>query len=82
MLKGLEKSPARDRFVAAEHKTSAEGICRQNNVVYLRAGNTGEMQEGIDRLINTDSDRPVLLEVFTNAETDEQVLERHSMSIS
>ena len=82
MLKGLEKSPARDRFVAAEHKTTAEGICRQNNVVYLRAGNTEEMQEGIDRLINTDSDRPVLLEVFTNAETDEQVLKRYSMSIS
>jgi 2-succinyl-5-enolpyruvyl-6-hydroxy-3-cyclohexene-1-carboxylate synthase len=82
MLKGLEKSPARDRFVAAKHKTTAEGICRQNNVVYLRAGNTEEMQEGIDRLINTDSDRPVLLEVFTNAETDEQVLGRHSMSIS
>ena len=82
MLKGLEKSPARDRFVAAKHKTTAEGICRQNNVVYLRAGNTEEMQEGIDRLINTDSDRPVLLEVFTNAETDEQVLKRYSMSIS
>jgi len=79
MLKGLEKSPARDRFVAAEHKTSAEGICRQNDVVYLRAENTDEMREGIDRLIDTDSDRPVLLEVFTNAQTDEQTFERHSI---
>ena len=82
MLKGLEKSPARDRFVAAEHKTSAEGICRQNDVVYLRAGNTEEMQEEIDRLIDTDSDRPVLLEVFTDAEIDEKVLKDYFMSIS
>jgi 2-succinyl-5-enolpyruvyl-6-hydroxy-3-cyclohexene-1-carboxylate synthase len=82
MLKGLEVSPARDRFVAAEHKTSAEGICRQNDVVYLRAGNTEEMQEEIDRLIDTDSDRPVLLEVFTDAEIDEKVLKDYFMSIS
>jgi 2-succinyl-5-enolpyruvyl-6-hydroxy-3-cyclohexene-1-carboxylate synthase len=82
MLKGLEVSPARDRFVAAEHKTSAEGICRQNDVVYLRAGNTEEMQEEIDRLIDTDSDRPVLLEVFTDAEIDEKVLKDYFMSIA
>ena len=73
MLKGLEQSPSRDQYVAAEHHTSAEGICMQNRVVYLKATNMEEMQQGLDTLINVESDRPVLLEVFTNASEDERV---------
>ena len=72
MLKGLEQSPARDRFVAAQHQTSAEGICQQNNVVYLKATNMEEMQQGIDTLLYIEANRPVLLEVFTDAEEDER----------
>ena len=71
MLKGLEQSPARDSFVAASHQTSAEGICQQNHVVYLRADDMEQMQKGIDSLISLESDRPVLLEVFTDASEDE-----------
>ena len=73
MLKGLEQSPSRDQYVAAEHHTSAEGICMQNRVVYLKATNMEEMQQGLDTLIDMESDRPVLLEVFTNASEDERV---------
>jgi 2-succinyl-5-enolpyruvyl-6-hydroxy-3-cyclohexene-1-carboxylate synthase len=74
MLKGLEQSPARDKLVAAAHHTTAEGICHQNNIVYLRATKTEEMQQGIDTLLNMESNRPVLLEVFTDAAEDERVL--------
>ena len=73
MLKGLEQSPARDKYVAAEHHTSAEGICLQNNVKYLKATNMEEMQQGIDTLLYIESDRPVLLEVFTDPAEDERV---------
>jgi len=73
MLKGLEQSPARDKYVAAEHHTSAEGICIQNNVTYLKATNMKEMRQGIDTLIETESERPVLLEIFTDAAEDERV---------
>ena len=72
LLKGLEQSPARDQFVAAEHHTSAEGICRQNNVTYLKAENMEEMQQGIDTLLYIKSERPVLLEVFTDPAEDER----------
>lgn len=64
MLPGLENSPARDRYVAAEHHATAEGICQQNHVVYRQARNMTQMQEGVDWLIATDSERPLLLEVF------------------
>ena len=72
MLKGLEESPARDQFIAAEHHTSAEGICKQNHVTYLKAENMDEMQQGIDTLLYIESDRPVLLEVFTDPAEDER----------
>ena len=73
LLPGLDKSPARDPFVAAEHHTTAEGICRQNNVTYLMATNMEELQQGIDTLLYIESDRPVLLEVTTDANEDERV---------
>ena len=71
MLPGLEQSPVCDSFVAASHQTSAEGICQQNHVVYLRADDMEQMQKGIETLLSLESDRPVLLEVFTNASEDE-----------
>ena len=65
-LPGLSQSPARDRLVAAAHATTAEGICRQNNVTYLKATNMAEMQQAVDTLLYIESDRPVLLEVFVD----------------
>ncbi|MBO6143787.1 MAG: 2-succinyl-5-enolpyruvyl-6-hydroxy-3-cyclohexene-1-carboxylic-acid synthase [Prevotella sp.] len=82
LLPGLEQSPARDRLVAASHHTTAEGICRQNNVTYLHASDMKEMQQGIDALLHVESDRPVLLEVFTNAEEDERVYRDYYRSLS
>ena len=82
MLKGLEQSPARDEYVAASHHTSAQGICQQNNVTYLRATNMEEMQQGIDTLLYIESDRPVLLEVFTDAEEDERVFKDYYRTLS
>jgi 2-succinyl-5-enolpyruvyl-6-hydroxy-3-cyclohexene-1-carboxylate synthase len=72
LLHGLEQSPARDSLVAAAHQTTAEGICRQNDVVYLKAENMEDMQRGIDTLLNMESTRPVLLEVTTYAAEDER----------
>ena len=82
MLRGLEQSPARDRYVAAEHHTSAEGICQQNGVIYLRAENMVEMQHGIDTLLYIQSEHPVVLEVFTDSDEDERVFREYFRSLS
>lgn len=74
MLPGLEQSPVRDQYVAAAHHTSAEGICQQNDIVYLSASDMPQLHAGIDTLLNIESDRPVLLEVFTDPYDDEQTL--------
>ena len=74
MLPGLEQSPARDAFVAAEHHTSAEGICQENDIVYLSASDMPQMRAGIDTLLNIESSRPVLLEIFTSPSPDATAL--------
>ena len=82
MLKGLEQSPVRDTFVAAAHHTTAEGICRQNDVVYLSAVNPAQLSSAIDTLLYIESDRPVLLEVFTDTADDERILKDYYRSLS
>lgn len=69
-LKGLEQSPARDQLVSASHDVTAEGICRQFHIEYLQATDEQSLSEGIARLTTIGSDRPVLLEVLTDAQTD------------
>ena len=44
----------------------------QNNITYLKAENMDEMRQGIDTLLYIKSDRPVLLEVFTDSAEDER----------
>lgn len=74
LLPGLEQSPARDSLVAAAHDTSAEGICRQNNIEYIKAESMKQLPHGLDTLLFTESTRPVVLEVMTDATQDEQAL--------
>lgn len=73
-LPGLADSPASEQEICGAHVTSAEGICEQNNVRYFSARNTRELRDGLEELIDEDCPLPVLLEVFTNAETDAKVL--------
>ena len=72
LLKGLEQSPARDQLVAAEHSTVAAGICMQHDIYYQPVDNLEDMKKGIDLLISSDLSRPMVLEVHTNPDTDEQ----------
>ena len=69
-LPGLKDSPAAGDLVAATHETTAQGICTQNDIGYLSAKNMQEAQIGIVTLLTRQTDRPLLLEVFTEAEAD------------
>ncbi len=79
MLPGLERSEAGD-MVSGVHHTSAQGICTQNDIGYLQASNMAELQVGMVTLLTEERQRPMVLEVFTDAETDAAVFrEYHSM---
>lgn len=69
-LKGLDKSPVATSFVAAQHETTAQGICTQNAIGYISAKDMGEMQIGIVTLLTRETNRPMLLEVFTDVDED------------
>ena len=75
-LPGLDKTASRDKYIAGCHGVSAEGICKQNDVAYMAARNMDELNEMMPRLISGDSERPVLLEVFTDIDTDNKVLNK------
>lgn len=64
-LPGLEKSPARDRYIAAAHQTSARGICQQFGILYQEATDEATLTAGTQWLRETDADRPLLLEART-----------------
>ena len=76
-FEGLKKSAAREQLVMAAHRTSAYHICQAQNVDYRNADDMASMKEGIDWLIHTESDRPMLLEVFTDIDVDNQAIEEY-----
>lgn len=81
LLHGLEKSAARDALVAAAHQTSAEGICRQNDIYYQQATNREELEAGLQLLLTAAFSRPMVLEVMTDANEDERVMRAYYQSI-
>ena len=73
-FEGLKKSAAREQLVMAEHRTSAFHICEAQGVDYRNADDMLSMKNGIDWLIHTESQRPMLLEVFTDIDIDNQAM--------
>ena len=73
-LQGLQDSGAFDRLVTARHDVTAQGICVQNGVYYHSARNLDELRDGLSVLMTADCARPILLEVFTDAEEDKRVM--------
>ena len=76
-LSGLSDSPAADDLVMASHENTAQGICTQNDIGYMSAKNMDEMQIGIVTLLTRESERPMLLEVFTDSNDDVKALEKY-----
>lgn len=76
-LPGLSDSPAADDLVMASHENTAQGICTQNDIGYLSAKSMDEMQIGVVTLLTRESERPMLLEVFTDSNDDVKVLEKY-----
>jgi 2-succinyl-5-enolpyruvyl-6-hydroxy-3-cyclohexene-1-carboxylate synthase len=81
-FEGLQRSAARNRLVMAQHAACAQGICQQNAIVYLSARTREELAHGLRVLTGKDSDAPILLEVFTDSETDVRVMQDYYKSVT
>lgn len=73
-LRGLKESNAFSQLVSAKHNTDAKGTCMQNDIDYISAHNTDELNNGLASLTATKANRPILLEVFTEPEEDKRVI--------
>ena len=80
-LDGLDRSPACDRYVAASHRTTAEGICRENGIAYYCADNTASLNRLLGVLTAACSDRPILLEVQTDGREDARIYQNYIQNI-
>lgn len=76
-LPGLKDSTAQQTLISAQHHTIACGICQQNNVAYLSAHDEEELENNMNRFVNDNFDRPVVFEVFTSQEQDEQAMNEY-----
>lgn len=68
MLPGLNKSEVLHEYIAAAHTTEAKAWAEQQGFLYLSAHNAGELEQHLPLFTGTDSEKPVLLEVFTSME--------------
>jgi len=75
MNTGKAKSPNLDRHTAARHDTHARGWIESLGFKYISARNAEEYLARLDQLMVKESDRPVVLEVFTDIQTDSDVIQ-------
>lgn len=87
-LKGLENSNSRNTYVSAEHHTDAKGTCIANDISYRDFHKCNDsldgngMKEAMEWLIDSKSERPMLLEIHTDADEDANVLKQYFTQIS
>lgn len=76
-LPGLDSSPVYDTYVAGAHAANARGICDAHGVGYLSVRSAEELEPQMKVFVSMASDRPLLLEVFTDVTEDAQALEEY-----
>lgn len=81
-LPGLELHEKASRFVVANHQTSAKAWAEDRGFEYLSAHNEGELTANIARFSEPNiTERPMLLEVFTEKEKDVELLKEYYRSL-
>lgn len=67
---GLKQFPTLNKNVAAEHFATAKGWVESQGIKYLSARNKEEFDLVLETFISSDSEKPIILEVFTKKEED------------
>ena len=77
-LPGLKIQSTAQRYVVADHRTSARGWAEERGFEYLEANTEEQLRETIQRFTsNGKVSRPVLLEVFTERDADTRALKEY-----
>ncbi len=74
-LPGMDKTGRSRPFITAEHRTSAKGWAEERGFVYLQATSADELAAVMPQFADAETaSRPLLLEVFTDKDTDTSLL--------
>lgn len=73
---GLKKIPTLDKHIAAGHSVKIEQCAVVTNAEYMCAYDDKTLDEALEKFIIS-GDKPIILEVFTNAATDADVLKEY-----
>ncbi len=76
-LKGIKDSPVCKTMVSARHEVNARGICEANNIDYLCAYDGNDMERKMYHFLTTETERPLLFEVFTDPDEDTKAYEKY-----
>ena len=70
---GIERINTINDYIAAGHTIEFEKVIKRNNIEYISAKNEIELKNNLEK-INQISERPIIMEVFTNIEKDAKKL--------
>lgn len=76
---GLDRIPTLNKHIAAGHRVKIANCCINFQFKYLAATNMEEVREALT-VLNTESEKPILLEVFTDADKDAKILKSYWMT--
>lgn len=77
-LPGMDKTGRSREFITAEHYTTAQGWAEERGFRYQKATNAEELAAYLPGFTTPDTQmQPLLLEVFTDKETDTQLLKSY-----
>jgi 2-succinyl-5-enolpyruvyl-6-hydroxy-3-cyclohexene-1-carboxylate synthase len=80
-LPGLKKSEAVDKYIAASHSTSAKAWAETMGLTYLSVTNEEDLKQNMPLFVSKKGNKPILMEVFTSAEKNVEILENYYQSI-
>ena len=71
---GKEKIETIDKHIAAKHSINIEQLKNISDVYYISASNDQELKDRSKVFLDAETDKPVILEVFTDPDVDAKVL--------
>lgn len=80
-LKGLDSADKSMPYIMGSHIVDAHGICEQNDIGYLSARNELEYQTALVHFLTETTSRPIVFEVFTDADVDKKEYTMFSESV-
>ena len=70
---GRKNIPTLNEYISAEHKSTAKGWLESCGFRYLSASTKEEFDGAISEFVTKESDRPIVMEVFTDMEEDARI---------